>query len=206
MGGQQAGFIEHRTHGLNPGFMVTRSNERTIGLFEGMQESLHMSEVHTLNEYLNTHRPEHGGPSWAVFHPEVVLTGIKGLQIRLLRLRVHHAATGHLPYRVKEHAITRMRKDQFRLRKFCPLRGAGRFPMHPVCMAGGEVRDGRSEDFRVGRLFDDEDKEHVGWMYNKLMERWRGTSAFSDLMSSAIRETGSNFPWTIGGPGILSAD
>lgn len=200
--GQQPGWQAGRRDNLNPGFMALRGGERTLRLFEGMPEygdhdGLPRSELYTFNHYLNTHPAAEGGPRWAVFHPEVLLTGLRGMEIRALRLRIHHAATGSVPHQTKALAVQRVRASQFRLRKFCARMGAGRYPAHPVCLPGGDFppsRKSKRQEFRVGGSFVQEDLQRVMMEYNGAMAYRRGDSVFTRLLNAARLATGSGFP------------
>lgn len=200
--GQQPGWNEGRRDNLNPGFMALQCNERTRRLFEEMPSYGHLdgmarSELFTFNHYLNTHSAADGGPSWAAFHPEVLLTGLRGMEIRALRLRIHHAATGSVPHQTKALAVQRVRASQFRLRKFCSLGGAGRYPAHPVCLPGGDfppTKRSRREEQRLGSSFVQKDLQRVMMEYNGAMSYWRRDGAFQRLLDAARLATGAGFP------------
>lgn len=200
--GQQPGFDKERRDQLNPGFVALRGNLRTQLLFKSLLryrnlEGIQRSEVFTFNYAIKMHPPAKGGPSWAVFHPEVVVTGIQGMEIRILRIRIHHAATGHVPHRVKMKAVQRLRRLQFRLRGYCTLLGAGRFPAHPVCFLGGEFprSAGRvTEDSRLGRVFDADDLQGAILQHKGVAARWNGDAPFQALLTEAQVATGLTFP------------
>merc|ERR1712224_610324 len=135
------------------------------------------------NHYLIEHPPEDGGPTWSVFHPEVVMTGLAGIQIHPLRLRILHAATGHVPYVKKIKFIRSVRSRVQKLRVFCTLFGAGRFPEHPVCSVMGEANAGAREpfvEFRVGAHFAVQDFDDTTLSWNLYMAAWRNDSAFQN--------------------------
>lgn len=200
--GQQPGWDGERHDGLNPGFMALRCGDRTRKMFETMLgygniDGQSKAELWTFNHALHTHPPNMGGPRWAVFHPEVVVTGIKGMEIRILRVRVHHAATGQISHKHKEKAVQRIRALQFRLRKFCMRLDAGRFPVHPICIPAGEFPvsvDREQEDFREGKLFNEDDFQQALLEYNGVLGRWRGDRVFKGLLIDGKIATGSAFP------------
>jgi len=200
--GQQPGWEDDRRDNLNPGFVALWGNERTRRLYETMPsfgnlDGIPRSELFTFNHYLNTHPAAKGGPVWAVFHPEVLLTGLRGMEVRVLRLRMHHAATGSVPHQTKAQAVQRVRASQFRLRKFCPLAGAGRFPAHPVCVPGGDHPRGpgaRAEDHRLSAPFVQRDLQRVMMEYNGAMAHWRKDAAFWRLLDAARTAAGAGFP------------
>lgn len=95
--GQQAGLWSDRESSLNPGFIALIGNGRTLAMFQGMASFVekvdggYFSELAAFNTYVNQHPPELGGPSFAVFHPEVASTGvIKGMcQIEVCSFKNH---------------------------------------------------------------------------------------------------------------------
>ena len=197
-GGQQAGWYDERRDFMNPGFLVLRGNERTLRLFSTMLEyrqegMIQLSEVMTFNRYLNTYPAHVGGPRWACFHPEVVLTGSQSLGPRPLRVRVFHIATGIGSLGTKDRVARNASDTYLLLRQFCPGSSTkGRFPAHPVCLLAGDfagyMKSGQPiQDHRVGGWFIVQDAQDIYQQLTAVQKKWILVPEWTHLLEVAHR-------------------
>lgn len=201
--GQQAGWYDTRRDGRNPGFVVVSGNERVLAMYKGMPrfyaeedeetgELKQRSELYAFNAWLNANPPEEGGPRWAIFHPEVVMTGLEGVDARTLRMRVHHAATGRVPHKVKEQGLKKVRKLRFAQIKYCGRHDSVRYPRHPVCFVSGDhgVSRGRTmEDFRPDAHFLHRELARIFIEYAGVAARHWGDTEFRLLLERWKEDT-----------------